>query len=164
MLKFYIISTVLSGIVSLISIKAISCRIKREGYVCKTKYSICEELTSYLYLLIPLFNILFALIALFKQEEAYQGALFKYEKRGVTAVNPDYLKLAQIGFDYILQTMIEGEKKHGADEWKNVSTSTHSCYMSIHGSKYCRDDKSEDHIAHAMTRCAIIKFLEGEKK
>jgi hypothetical protein len=90
----------------------------------------------------------------------------EYNRDGVCnnecLINPGYIKLAKIAYDTVLQTMIEGEKTHGADEWKGVSTSTHSCYMSIHGSKYCRDDKSEDHIAHAMTRCAMIKFLEDK--
>lgn len=89
----------------------------------------------------------------------------QYDRNGVCnnecIINPDYLKLAQIAHDTVLQTMIDGEKEHGTDGWKEVCTSTHSCHMSIHGSKYCRDDKSEDHIAHAMTRCAMIKYLEN---
>jgi hypothetical protein len=79
-------------------------------------------------------------------------------------INPDYLKLAQIGFDYILQTMIEGEKTHPDNEWKEKASVQHWVHAKIHMSNYKQGDKSEDHIACCMARCAMIKFLEGEKK
>jgi hypothetical protein len=77
-------------------------------------------------------------------------------------INPDYIKLAEIAFNAVLQTMMEGEKKHGADEWKEQTMLEHKMHIAEHFYKI-NSDKLEDHIAHAMTRCAMIKYLEAEK-
>lgn len=77
-------------------------------------------------------------------------------------MNADYIKLAQIAYGTVLQTMIDGEKEHGADGWKVLSVADHAEHIKAHIGKH-RMDKSEDHIAHALTRCAMIKYLEGNK-
>ena len=75
-------------------------------------------------------------------------------------INADYVKLAQIAYDTVLQTMIEGEKEHGANGWKDMPVYEHGLHATVHTIGYGAGDKSEDHIAHAMTRCAMIKYLE----
>jgi hypothetical protein len=75
-------------------------------------------------------------------------------------MNPDYIKLAKIAYDTVLQTMIEGERVHGADEWKNTSIGEHFRHADRHLFKYLQGDTSEDHIAHAQARLAMIKYLE----
>jgi len=76
-------------------------------------------------------------------------------------MNPDYIKLAKIAYDTVLQTMIEGEKEHGTDGWKDTQTGEHFKHADNHLFLYLKGDSSEDHIAHAMTRCAMIKYLEN---
>jgi hypothetical protein len=76
-------------------------------------------------------------------------------------INPDYIKLAEIAFNAVLQTMMDGEKKHGANEWKKQSMLEHKMHIAEHFYKI-NSDTSEDHIAHAMTRLAMIKYLEGK--
>ena len=81
------------------------------------------------------------------------------------AISPLYIKLAQIAYDAVLQTMIEGEKQHGPDEWKDKSILYHKTHALEHAElAYPGYNNDEDHIAHCMARCAMIKFLEGEKK
>jgi hypothetical protein len=84
-------------------------------------------------------------------------------------INPDYLKLAQIAYDTVLQTMLEGEKEHGADSWKNVNIDAHIEHALGHLEDYINKASfgiitPEDHIAHTMTRCAMIKYLEENKQ
>lgn len=78
-------------------------------------------------------------------------------------INPDYVKLAQIAYDTVLRTMQEGEKDHGKDEWKKLPVAAHLDHADTHIQfqkiDYALRDK-EDHIAHALTRCAMIKYLE----
>jgi hypothetical protein len=79
-------------------------------------------------------------------------------------INPDYLKLGEIAKQTVIQTMIEGEKKHGADEWKDKSILYHKTHALEHAElAYPGYNNDEDHIAHCMTRCAIIRFLEKSK-
>lgn len=78
-------------------------------------------------------------------------------------MNPDYEKLAKIAYDTVLQTMQEGEKEHGAGEWKNQSVNSHANHAYFHMDSLADGDTTEDHIAHALTRCAMIKYLEGDK-
>jgi hypothetical protein len=79
-----------------------------------------------------------------------------------TAINPDYIKLAQLAYDTVLQTMLEGEKEHGVDGWKDKDLEYHKAHVLNHAdSIYFNEKPVEDHIAHALTRCAIIKYLEG---
>lgn len=76
-------------------------------------------------------------------------------------MNPDYIKLAKIAYDTVLQTMLEGEKEHGVDGWKDKHTGEHFKHADKHLFLYLEGDTSEEHIAHALTRCAMIKYLEG---
>ncbi len=89
----------------------------------------------------------------------------QYDRNGVCnnecLINPIYIKLAQIAYDTVLQTMIEGEKEHGANGWKDMPVYEHGLHATVHTIGYGAGDKSEDHIAHAMTRCAMIKYLEN---
>ncbi|MFA5307754.1 MAG: hypothetical protein WC365_09955 [Candidatus Babeliales bacterium] len=79
------------------------------------------------------------------------------------AISPLYIKLAQIAYDAVLQTMQEGEKEHGPDEWKDKSILYHKTHALEHAElAYPGYNNDEDHIAHAMTRCAMIKFLEDK--
>lgn len=78
-------------------------------------------------------------------------------------INADYIKLAQIAFDTVLQTMMEGEKTHPANDWQEVDIIDHICHTSHHENDYIAGDTTEDHIAHALTRCAMIKYLEAEQ-
>jgi len=79
-------------------------------------------------------------------------------------INPDYIKLAEIAFNAVLQTMMEGEKVHGADEWKNKSILYHKTHALEHAELAYPGYNKEDHISHCMTRCAMIKYLEAEKQ
>jgi hypothetical protein len=81
-------------------------------------------------------------------------------------MNADYIKLAQIAYDTVLQTMIEGEKVHGADGWKDETILCNVEHAKIHITDYLAmllfgRKLKEDDIAHAMTRCAMIKYLEN---
>ena len=78
-------------------------------------------------------------------------------------INPDYIKLAQIAYDTVLQTLMEGEKEHGPDSWKSIPSLEHKLHTADHFLKRAQSDIAEDHIAHALTRCAMIKYLEGLK-
>jgi hypothetical protein len=80
-----------------------------------------------------------------------------------TSINPGYLKLAQIVYDTVLQTMLEGEAEHGPDSWKSIPSLEHKLHTADHFLKRAQSDIAEDHIAHALTRCAMIKYLEGSK-
>jgi hypothetical protein len=77
-------------------------------------------------------------------------------------MNPDYEKLGEIAKQTVIQTMLEGEKKHGTDGWKEQCGLFHLRHIYNHCSKAYDFDTSDDHIAHAMTRCAMIKYLEVE--
>lgn len=78
-------------------------------------------------------------------------------------MNPDYIKLAQIAYDTVLRTMREGEKTHPDNDWQDVDKIDHLCHANHHIIDYIANDKSADHIAHALTRCAMIKYLEAEQ-
>jgi hypothetical protein len=76
-------------------------------------------------------------------------------------MNPIYHKLAQIAYDTVLQTMIEGEKEHG-DEWKSKSIAYHKEHALRHAELNYTGDTSENHTNNGMTRNAMIKYLEAE--
>lgn len=76
-------------------------------------------------------------------------------------MNPDYIKLAQIAYDTVLQTMIEGEQSHPANNWWNISTGVHYHHVFKHLSEWGKGDTSEPHLDHAITRLAMIKYLEA---
>jgi hypothetical protein len=75
--------------------------------------------------------------------------------------DPDYIDLAKTAFNTVLATMLEGEKQHPGNEWKTVDINTHLAHEAIHCVKYVEGDTSEDHIAHALTRLAMIKALQN---
>jgi hypothetical protein len=77
-------------------------------------------------------------------------------------INPDYLKLAQIAYDTVLQTMLEGEAEHG-EEWKGKSIEYHKEHALRHAELNYTGDTFENHTNNGMTRDAIIKYLEGSK-
>ncbi len=77
-------------------------------------------------------------------------------------INPEYRRLAQLAYNTVLQTMIEGEKTHSPDGWKNKPICYHKLHASEHADSAYIGDDSEDHIAHAMTCCAMIKYLEDK--
>jgi len=80
-------------------------------------------------------------------------------------INPTYTKLAQIAYNTVLQTMKEGEQTHSPDEWQDVSIGDHIGHAFDHIEKYSLGISTpEDHIAHALTRLAMIKYLEAEKQ
>lgn len=91
-----------------------------------------------------------------------QSSCEKYkEYKKLKDVNPLYIELAQIAFDTVLQTMIDGEKKHG-DEWLNKSIDYHKQHALGHAELNCVGDKSDNHTNNGMTRNAMIKYLEGD--
>jgi hypothetical protein len=78
-------------------------------------------------------------------------------------INPDYIKLAKIAYDTVLQTMMEGEKEHGADEWKELSIYEHGIHATQHIMDHSMGYTAEDHIAHCLTRLAMARYLEAEQ-
>jgi len=78
-------------------------------------------------------------------------------------MNPIYHKLAQIAYDAVLQTMQEGEQTHPDDDWQEVDVYEHASHAWQHINDYYIGDTTEEHIAHALTRCAMIKYLEEEQ-
>lgn len=78
-------------------------------------------------------------------------------------VNPAYEKLAQIAYDTVLKTMVEGEKDHPDNRWKDKDIEYHLLHAMQHAdSAYFNDTAKEDDTAHCLTRCAMIKLLEQE--
>lgn len=77
-------------------------------------------------------------------------------------MNPIYHKLAQLAYGTVLQTMIEGEKTHPDNDWQNVDIMEHFRHALDHLASWELEENGEDHLAHAITRLAIIKYLEGE--
>ena len=76
----------------------------------------------------------------------------------------DYTALAQLAYDMVLTTMQGGEQKHGKDGWKDQAIPCHLYHMAIHALHAKYEDTYEDHIAHALTRCAMIRWLENDKR
>ena len=79
-------------------------------------------------------------------------------------MNKDYEALAQIAYNEVLKTMQEGEQDHGEEGWKGQDVYQHACHAWQHINDFYVDDKAEDHIAHTMTRCAMIRWLENDKR
>jgi hypothetical protein len=75
-------------------------------------------------------------------------------------MNPLYKELAQIAYDTVLQTMVDGEKTHPDNDWQKSGVWAHRIHAQAHLNSVDNGDTSEDHIAHALTRCAMIKYLE----
>jgi len=79
-------------------------------------------------------------------------------------INPDYIKLAKIAYDTVLQAMLEGEREHGPDSWKEQCITCHMRHAEDHIEHAILGYSDENHIAHAMARCAMIKYLEENKQ
>lgn len=79
-------------------------------------------------------------------------------------MNPIYHKLAQIAYGTVLQTMVDGEKTHPDNDWQNVDIMEHFRHALDHLASWELEENDEDHLAHAITRLAIIKYLEGEEE
>ena len=77
-------------------------------------------------------------------------------------MNPIYEKVGELAKQAIIQTFIEGEKTHPDNDWQDVSIIDHICHAGHHIDNYITKDTSEDHIAHALTRLAMIKYLEAK--
>lgn len=75
-------------------------------------------------------------------------------------MNPLYEKLAQIAYDTVIQTMQEGEKSHPNGDWQNVDIMEHFRHALDHLAAWEIEENDEDHLAHAITRLVMIKFLE----
>jgi len=91
-----------------------------------------------------------------------QSSCEKYkEYKKLRNVKPIYIELAQIAFDTVLQTMIDGEKTHPANEWQNVDIMEHFRHAIDHLANWELDENDEDHLAHAITRLIMIRYLEA---
>lgn len=84
-LKFWLICSIICIIVAYISCKALNAKLKREGYkINTTKYSFFERLHIFLYLIIPVFNILMIFAFIFGMDSIVEklkreGTLVKSE-------------------------------------------------------------------------------------
>lgn len=76
-------------------------------------------------------------------------------------MNPDYIKLAQIAYDTVLQTMIEGEKTHPVNDWQGISIADHTAHAADHLVKWSKGFTDELHLEHLITRLTMIKCLEA---
>ena len=72
-------------------------------------------------------------------------------------INPEYIKLAKIAYDTVIATMQEGEKTHPEQGWQ---TADHIDHIMQHAYLHHNGDTSEDHIGHALMRCAMIKAMQ----
>jgi len=81
------------------------------------------------------------------------------------AINSDYIKLAQLAYDTVLQTMLEGEKQHSPDGWKDNTIRYHL----DHANEHLFNFEYKENIAealidleHCLTRLSMIKFLQNK--
>lgn len=84
------------------------------------------------------------------------------EYKKLKDVKPIYIELAQIAFDTVLQTMIDGEAKHG-DEWLSKSIDYHKQHAYQHAELNYVGDKSDKHTNNCLTRNAMILYLEAKQ-
>jgi hypothetical protein len=80
-----------------------------------------------------------------------------------------YEELGEITKQAVIQTMMEGEATHPDNKWREVDIREHvehlisHCAMTECEIKIKKKYGDEDHITHALTRLAMIKYLEGLK-
>lgn len=80
-IKFWLISSAISCVVGLISLKAIEAEIKRENIkIPKIKTSIYEKIKVFFYFMIPIFNLIMVFIVLLKSDDVKQRTIEKYKK------------------------------------------------------------------------------------
>lgn len=65
MLKFYVISTVFSFLILLINGASVESKLKREGYKRSFNLTSAEKLRNYMLSVIPILNILLAIVSIF---------------------------------------------------------------------------------------------------
>ena len=91
--------------------------------------------------------------------------IYKEYKR-LKDVNPIYIELAQIAFDEVIQTMLEGEATHPdkpIDGWKDKPIEFHKLHAYKHSELAYTGNGKEDDTGHCLTRCAMIEYLEAER-
>lgn len=88
-LMFYIISTAICVFVAVIVTKSLLNRFKREyPAICaklkqNTKYSLSEKISRYLFLFVPIINIIYGLIFIFSQKQIYEKMLEEFKIRAL---------------------------------------------------------------------------------
>jgi hypothetical protein len=75
-------------------------------------------------------------------------------------MNPLYLKLAQIAYDKVIETMLSGEKDHTGNEWINKSAGYHKLHAYQHAESAYIGSSKEDDTGHCLTRCAMAILKE----
>ncbi len=60
----------------------------------------------------------------------------------------------------VAAAMVEGEKNHGSDDWRNRPPSFHIQRARAHLDALDAGDRTEDHLAHAATRLLMVLELE----
>ncbi len=76
-------------------------------------------------------------------------------------MNPTYEQLGELAKQTVIRVMQEGEAAHPANDWQDKPAGEHFRHADKHMFMYLQGDASEDHIAHALTRLAMIKYLEA---
>jgi hypothetical protein len=76
--------------------------------------------------------------------------------------NPLYREIAQIAYDEVIKTMLEGEKTYPNNEGYAKSVSDHLEHALGHAEKAYVGDKKENHFGHAITRMAIAIHKKGD--
>jgi hypothetical protein len=71
-------------------------------------------------------------------------------------INPEYEKLGEIARQAVIQTLLDGEKTHGADEWEKLSYKEHREHAINHLLDDIAGDKSELHPENALTRLTMM--------
>ena len=85
-LKFYLISTLICIIITVISIRSISIALIRDGYESKTKHTPWESLHACLPTLIPIINIFIALYFIFGSDDILSRTKLKRDKEKLDKV------------------------------------------------------------------------------
>jgi hypothetical protein len=77
-------------------------------------------------------------------------------------IKPEYRDVAKVAYDMVLKTLVEGAKTHSDECGFKLSKKEQLEHAMLHLSGEYEGDTSEDHIAHAMARCALIEYTEGK--
>lgn len=86
------------------------------------------------------------------------------EKGSKGLQSPTYYRLDLIPPEAIFalgETMQAGAEKYDEDNWKMIPSKIHINKALIHLYAYLADDKSDDHLAHALTRIAMAIATRG---
>lgn len=76
-------------------------------------------------------------------------------------INADYIKLAQIAYDKVIETMLAGEKDHPGNEWINKSAEYHKLHAYQHAELAYTGNGKEDDTGHCLTRCSMAILKEN---